>query len=156
MDYVLNEVVPMEDEAEITFGTTEQEFLVWVYNLCISFPTVELFLALADVKACFRFGRIHADLTGAFGFLADTFYCLATAMVFGSNTSALSWEPFRRSIVALTPVFFQNEQLVVKHAALLLTCCSGTSSLFHRALLSLPFLADSIEGFLRMIERCRG
>ena len=40
-------------------------------------------------------------------------------MVIRSNTSASSWEPFRLSIVALAPVFFQNKELVKKHAALL-------------------------------------
>jgi hypothetical protein len=32
-------------------------------------------------------------LTGAFGFMAGGYYNLATAMVFGSTTSASSWEP---------------------------------------------------------------
>jgi len=70
---------------------------------------------MADVKACFRFPRIHPDLTGAFGFLADAFYCLATAMVFGSVASASSWEPFRRAIETMTRVYFVQEGLVQKH-----------------------------------------
>ena len=67
------------------------------------------------MKACFRFGRIHPDLTGAFGFYADDYYCLATAMVFGSNTSATSWEPFRRSIEALSCQYANRPDLVAKH-----------------------------------------
>ena len=75
-------------------------------------------MALADIKACFRFPRIHPDLTGAFGFLATNLYFLAIAMVFGSNTSAACWEPFRRAIEALSkkfancPDLFENTQKV--------------------------------------------
>ena len=72
-------------------------------------------MALADVKACFRFPRIHPDLTGAFGFLTGDYFCLATAMVFGSNTSSSSWEPFRRAIEALSKKFANRPELVVKH-----------------------------------------
>ena len=58
---------------------------------------------------------MRPDLVGAFGFFADNVNCLATAMVFGSNTSATSWEPFRRSIEALTVVFANRADLVIKH-----------------------------------------
>ena len=70
---------------------------------------------MADIKACFHFGRIHADLTGAFGFIADGLYNLAMAMVFGLTTSAFSWEAFQQAIEALTKVFMNRLDLVVKH-----------------------------------------
>jgi hypothetical protein len=74
-----------------------------------------ILLGLADVKACFRYPRIHTDLTGAFGFIADKLYNLATAMVFGSTASASSWEAFRQAIKALTKVFANRPDLVVRH-----------------------------------------
>ncbi len=114
-DIVLNELTSVMDEAAITFGDTKMRFYTDVYNLRISHPDEPILLALTDVKACFRFGRIHPDLTGAFGFLADNLYCLATAMVFGSNTSATSWEPFRRSIEALSRHYADRPDLVAKH-----------------------------------------
>ncbi len=40
---------------------------------------------------------------------------LATAMVFGSTVSASSWEAFRQAIEALTKVFANRPDLVVKH-----------------------------------------
>jgi hypothetical protein len=70
---------------------------------------------MADIKACFRFPRIHPDLTGAFGLMAGGFYNLATAMVFGSTTSASSWEPFRRGIEALSVAYADRPDLVIKH-----------------------------------------
>jgi hypothetical protein len=70
---------------------------------------------LADIKACFRFARIHPDLTSAFGFLAGGYYHLAMAMVFGSTTSSSSWEPFRHAIEAMSVVVANRPDLVTKH-----------------------------------------
>ena len=114
-DLVMNDVTSTDYEADITFGTVEQDFYRWIYNLRVTYPDTEIYLATLDVKACFRYPRINPDLTGAFGFFADEYFCLATAMVFGSNTSATSWEPFRRAIEALTISFAKRTDLVEKH-----------------------------------------
>jgi hypothetical protein len=45
---------------------------------------------------------------GAFGFITNKYYKLATAMVFGSTTSALSWEPFQWMIEILSEVYPTN------------------------------------------------
>jgi hypothetical protein len=73
-----------------------------------------ILLGLADIKACFRYPIIHADLTGAFGFISDELYNLATAMVFGSTVSASSWEAFRQAIKALTKVFANRLNLIIR------------------------------------------
>ncbi len=93
--------------------------LIRIYNCRISYPWMKMFLALADITACFCFPRIHADLTGAFGFMAEYLFFLATSMVFGSNASASSWEPFRRAIQSLIPIYLMRTDLVSKHKSLL-------------------------------------
>jgi hypothetical protein len=70
---------------------------------------------MVDVKACFCFPCIHANLTGAFGFLAEGYFNLATAMVFGSTASASSWEPFWHAIQALSVVYAHRHNLIEKH-----------------------------------------
>ena len=115
LDVVMNDYTPIDNEPEVTFGTSKTAFYWLIYNMRASFPDTPIFLALADIKACFRFPRIHPDLTGAFGFLAGNLYCLAIAMVFGSNTSAASWEPFRRAIEGLSKKFSSRPDLVKKH-----------------------------------------
>ncbi len=75
-----------EFEASITFGAAKLKLLQRIYNLRVSHPKRQIYLALVDITACFRFPRIHADLTRAFGFMAEKIYFLATSMVFGSNT----------------------------------------------------------------------
>ncbi len=96
------------------FGCVKSQIYMDIYNTRISYPTAMILLGLADVKACFGYPRIHADLTGAFGFIADELYNLATAMVFGSTTSASSWEAFRQAIKALTKGFANRPDLVMR------------------------------------------
>ncbi len=114
-DIVMNQVTPVAKEAPVTFGHVKCQIYMDIYNTGISYPTATILLDLADVKACFRYPRIHADLTGAFGFIADKLYYLATAMVFGSTASASSWEAFRQAIKALMKVFANRPDLVIRH-----------------------------------------
>jgi hypothetical protein len=93
-DIVMNQVTPITREAPITFGHVKMQLYIDFYNTRVSYPTFIILLAMADVKACFCFPCIHADLTGAFGFLAGGYFNLATTMIFGSTASASSWEPF--------------------------------------------------------------
>ena len=65
-DIVINQVTPTENEALITFGRTKILFLTNIYNTRVSFPDVPILLGTAGIKACFRYARIHADLTGDF------------------------------------------------------------------------------------------
>ena len=90
MDVVMNDITSTDDEAEVTSGMVKTLFYVYLYNLRISFPSSDILLAMADVKACFRFPQIRHVLQELLVFFADTVYCLATSMVFGSNTSATS------------------------------------------------------------------
>ena len=82
MGNVINEITIMHKEADITFGQAKQLFYKYLYDLRAFFPNYIIYLTTADIKAYLRFPHIHPDLTGAFGFYADCYYCLATAMVF--------------------------------------------------------------------------
>jgi len=111
----MNQVTTVVNKAPITFSTTNLQILIDVYYTRISFPDNPIILGAADIKACFRFPQIHANLTGAFGFNAGGYFNLATAMVFGSKASASSWEPFCRAIEALSVVYANPPNLVTKH-----------------------------------------
>jgi hypothetical protein len=111
----MNQVTPVAQEAPVMFGHVKSQIYKDIYNTHISYPTAMILLGLADVKACFRYPRIHADLTGDFSFIADKLYNLATPTVFDSTASASSWEAFRRAIEALTNVFANRLDLVIKH-----------------------------------------
>jgi hypothetical protein len=48
----------MDLEAEIDFGQAKTKFFVNIYNWQVSYPNETIYLALADITACFRFPRI--------------------------------------------------------------------------------------------------
>lgn len=80
-----------------------QFLLYWlIYNLRISFFGDLTYLALADIKVCFRVLRIHSDLAVAFGFMTISLFYLVSTVVVGSSTHASSWEPFCRATSGLT------------------------------------------------------
>ncbi len=111
----MNQVTPVSCEAPKTFGHVKIQLYIDIYNSQISHPIATILLGMADIKACFCFPQNHPDLTGAFGFMAGGYYNLAMAMVFGSMTSASSWEPFRQAIEALSVVYADRPDLVIKH-----------------------------------------
>ena len=109
----MKDVTPIYDEADIPFGMIWILFNCYLYNSRDSFPDAIIYLVLADIKACFHFPKIRPDLTGAFGFLVNGIYCLAIAMVFGSNVSASSWEAFHRVIERLSISFAKCPREIV-------------------------------------------
>jgi hypothetical protein len=83
---VLNHVTTTNLEANINFGRAKTNLFINIYNWRVSYPNEIIYLTLADITACFRFLRISADVTGAFGFMAEVYYFLSIIHVFGSNT----------------------------------------------------------------------
>ncbi len=81
----MNQVTPVAHEAPVMFGHVKSQIYTDIYNTRISYPAAMILLGLADIKACFRYPRVHADLTGAFSFIADELYNLATAMFTCTN-----------------------------------------------------------------------
>ncbi len=112
---IMNGITPVTQEAPITFGKVKILLYIDIYNTRISYSLAIILLAMGDKKAWFWYARIHADLMGAFGFIADNYYNLATAMVFGSTTLALSWEPFWWAIKRLSEVYANQPDHLVKH-----------------------------------------
>ena len=148
----MNDYTPRstDSEPEITSETAKKSFYWLIYNLRVSHPEAPILLALVDINACFRFPWICSNLTGAFGFLATNLYFLAIAMVFGSNTPAACWEPFRRAIGALSKKFADHPDLVEKHkeytAELPMSYKLGPR--WDGAITWSDFKSDAIFGFL--------
>ncbi len=112
---VLNHITTTDLEAIIDFGQAKMKLFMNIYNWRVSFPNATICLVLADITACFCFSKISADVTSAFEFLAEGLYFLSKGHVFGSNTSATSWEALRRAIQNIIPVYSQRRDLVGKH-----------------------------------------
>jgi hypothetical protein len=68
---VLNHETSTKNKAIINVGKAKMNLLINIYSWRISYPRKIILLALADITACFRFPRLAADVTGAFGFLTE-------------------------------------------------------------------------------------
>ena len=86
-EITMNEMTDTTNEAKITFGYVYMAFLIWLWNMIITFPI--------DISSCFRFLLCFADVIGNFGFVIGPWFFAASVMVFGSVSSASLWEPFR-------------------------------------------------------------
>ena len=84
---MLNDLAPTTDEAEVIIGAAKLDFYWLIYNMMISFSNSPIFLVLADVKVCFRFPRIHPELSRAFGLLISNLFCVTEAMVSSKSCS---------------------------------------------------------------------
>ncbi len=115
----MNHETLTNNKAIINFGKAKTYPLANIYNWCISYPNEIIYLALANITAYFCFPQISADVTGAFGFIAKELYFILTSHVFGSNTSASSWEPLCRAIQSMITVYLQRDNLIIKHKSLL-------------------------------------
>ena len=104
-EVVLNHKTSTDFEAVIDFGKAKMNLLITIYNWQVSYPHEVIYTALANITACSYFPRIFADVIGALGYVAKEKYFVSTSHMFGSNTSASSWEAFRRAIQNLFPVF---------------------------------------------------
>ncbi len=71
---------PTEFKAIIDFGKSKTRLLTTIYNWRDSYRRRSYYLVLADITACFRFPRIHTNVTEAFSFMAEDLYFLATSM----------------------------------------------------------------------------
>ena len=89
--------------------------MVRLYNLHITYTQEEIVMAAPDIKACFRFLRMHPYFSGSLSFVIGSLFFLVTAKVFGSVVSASSWGPFRRAIMAMTQGNFGKKGLEVTH-----------------------------------------
>jgi hypothetical protein len=112
-------MTPTNHEATINFGQAKTNLLINIYNWRVSFPSETVYHALANITACFHFLRISANIAGTFGYLTKRKYFVSTSHIFGSITSAISWEAFRRAIQNMITILSWQTNLTKKHKDLL-------------------------------------
>ena len=52
-DIVMNQITPVDQESPVTFGHVRLQIYIDIYNTRISYPSLVILIALADIKACF-------------------------------------------------------------------------------------------------------
>ena len=89
----MNDWTSKESEPELHFPEAFERFCTWIWNLRITYPTVEIYLVDDDIQAAFRLLSYHPNMISMHGFQIlgrIIFYCRATL---GDGTSPANFDP---------------------------------------------------------------
>ena len=89
----INDWTTKETEPPLHFGPSFGKYLVWLYNLRITYPTQEIFLGDDDISGAFRHQKYHPNLVGMHSCIMAGHLACSTGMTFGDNTSPSNFEP---------------------------------------------------------------
>ncbi|MGL4349225.1 MAG: hypothetical protein ACRCT2_01365, partial [Plesiomonas shigelloides] len=127
----------IEDEnPTIYYGTALIRYLVWIWNLRISFPEEDILQMTDDISAAFHRVLYHPDLAAAFATVWRQFLVIPVSAIFGSKSSpgTYMWKGEMRS-------HFSNFADVPQEAM--------ETELIERLVLPPPPTADEVKSFAR-------
>ena len=91
--WAINDWTSKDNEPPLTFSTAEHGFMVWLYNLRVSYPTELIYIADDDISGAFRLMKYHPNLC-AMHTSRQSGYCVVnTGGTFGDNTSPSNFDP---------------------------------------------------------------
>lgn len=91
--FAINDWTSKDTEPPLTFAGAELQFMVWVYNLRISYPSQEIYIADDDVSGAFRWLKYHPNLVALHTSIVCGLACLNTGGTFGDNTTPSNFDP---------------------------------------------------------------
>ena len=93
--HAINDWTTPATEPPLTFAGAEMEFMIWLYNLRITYPTSEIYLGDDDVSGAFRQVHYHPNLVAMHTSVQCNLGVLNTGTTFGDNTSPSNWDPIK-------------------------------------------------------------
>ena len=132
----INDWTTKATEPPLTFATAELMFMIWVYNLRVTYPDKEIHLADDDVSGAFRQAKYAPALVALHTSTQCGFGVLNTGATFGDNTSPSNFDPIAtsrrllaswlwlndpsveaRTLQVLPPITFSNQPTAMEVAA---------------------------------------
>ena len=89
----INDWTNKDYEPPLTFADAEMAFMIWLYNLRVTYPASEIYLADDDVSGAFRQTKYHPNLVGMHTSVQCGYGVLNTGATFGDNTSPSQFNP---------------------------------------------------------------
>ncbi|MGL5936272.1 MAG: hypothetical protein ACRCZI_11700, partial [Cetobacterium sp.] len=90
----INDWTTPATEPPVTFAGAELSFMVWLYNLRITYPTEEIYIADDDVSGAFRLVRYHPNCMAMHTFIQGPYCVVNTGGSFGGNTTPANFQPY--------------------------------------------------------------
>jgi hypothetical protein len=91
--FAINDWTHKDNEPPLTFAGAELGFMIWLYNLRITYPDVEIYIADDDVSGAFRLMRYHPNCMAMHTFIQGSYGVVNTGGTFGDNTSPSNFDP---------------------------------------------------------------
>ena len=91
--FAINDWTHKRHEPPLTFMNAEMVFMIWLYNLRITYPWLEILTADDDVSGAFRHDKYHPDTVGMHMSIQCGYAVLNTGSTFSDNTSPSNFDP---------------------------------------------------------------
>ena len=95
--YAINDWTDKSYEPPLTFAHAEMGFMIELYNIRLSYPYEDIYLADDDISGAFRQIKYHPNLAGTHTSVQCGFGVLNTGATFGDNTSPSNFDPIARA-----------------------------------------------------------
>ena len=91
--WAINDWTSPDNEPPLTFSAAEMEFMVWLCNLRVTYPTSEIYLADDDISGAFRLMKHHPNLVPMHSSQQCGYCVVNTGGTFGDNTNPSNFDP---------------------------------------------------------------
>jgi len=90
--FSINDWTSPDNEPPLTFSTAEMGFMVWLYNLRISYPREDIYIADDDISGAFRLMKYHPNLVPLHSSRQCGYCVVNTGGTFGDNTNPSNFD----------------------------------------------------------------
>ena len=89
----INDWTSKHTEPDLTFSTAELGFMIWLYNLRITYPDLEIYIMDDDICGAFRRMKYHPNCMSMHCSIQCGYLVINTGGTFGDNTSPSNFDP---------------------------------------------------------------
>ena len=112
----INDMCQLENEPELHFPRAKQMFYWWLWNLRITYPNLEIYIADDDVSGAFRLVKYNPNLVALHSFVLGEWLFMNTGQTFGDMTSPPNWDPVAECRRLLARHLWKDPSIVARAA----------------------------------------
>ena len=110
----INDLASKDTEPPLTFAGAELGFMIWLYNLRITYPDLEIYIADDDISGAYRRMKYHPNLMALHASIQCGYLVINTGGTFGDNTSPSNFDPLALSRRFVSRYVWMNDPNVVE------------------------------------------
>jgi hypothetical protein len=110
--HAINDWTSKATEPPLHFADSFQQFLIWQWNLAISYPQHNRHTGDDDVQCAFPRVKYNPNLVAMHSAMSHNTLIMHTGLTFGDNTSPSNWEPIARARQQLAQQLWHDEDIL--------------------------------------------